>query len=124
MFNRLCNGVLQPIKRRNANWIGHNLRRNFFLKHVVKGKIDGTIEVTGRRGRGSKQLLGDYGKERILEIERGNASSHLMGNSLWERETVECVCVMEGIFTVMPWSCALPAAQSPGGRGGGAFAFR
>ena len=64
MLNSLCSGMLQPIKRRNANWIGHTLRRNFFLKYVVKGKIDGTKEVTGRRGRGRKQLLGDFMEKR------------------------------------------------------------
>jgi hypothetical protein len=31
----------QTIKRRKANWIGHILRRNCFVKHVVEGKSDG-----------------------------------------------------------------------------------
>jgi hypothetical protein len=50
--------IPHTIKRRKANWIGHILRRNCFLKHVIEGKIDG-IEVTGRRGRRRKQLLDD-----------------------------------------------------------------
>jgi hypothetical protein len=29
------------------------------LKHVVEGKIEGRIEVTGRRGRRRKQILDD-----------------------------------------------------------------
>jgi len=29
--------VLSTIKRRRANWIGHILRRNCFLKHFVEG---------------------------------------------------------------------------------------
>jgi hypothetical protein len=29
--------VLQTIKRRKANWIGHNLCGNFFLEHVIEG---------------------------------------------------------------------------------------
>ena len=31
--------ILHTIKRRKANWIGHILRRNCLLKHVIKGKI-------------------------------------------------------------------------------------
>jgi hypothetical protein len=49
--------ILQTIKRRKSNWIGHSLRRNCLLKHVVEGKTEGRIEVTGRRGRRRKQLL-------------------------------------------------------------------
>jgi hypothetical protein len=41
----------QIIKRRKANWIGHILRRNCLLKHVTEGKIEGRIEVNGRRRR-------------------------------------------------------------------------
>jgi hypothetical protein len=35
------------------------LRRNCLLKHVIEGKLEGRIEVAGRRERRSKQLLGD-----------------------------------------------------------------
>ena len=41
------------------NRIGHILHRNCLLKHVIEGKIDGRVEVTGRRGRRCKQLLAD-----------------------------------------------------------------
>jgi hypothetical protein len=51
--------ILHTIQRRKANWIGHILRRNCLLKHVVEGKIEGRIEVTGNRGRRRKQLLDD-----------------------------------------------------------------
>jgi hypothetical protein len=51
--------ILQTIKRRKANWIGHNLRMHCVLKHVIERKIEGRIEVTERRGRRSKQLLDD-----------------------------------------------------------------
>jgi len=34
-----------------ANWIGHILRGNCLLKHVIEGNIEGMIEVTRRRGR-------------------------------------------------------------------------
>jgi hypothetical protein len=49
--------VLRTVKRRKANWIGQILRRDCLLKQVIEGKIEGSIEVTGRRGRISKQLL-------------------------------------------------------------------
>jgi len=38
-----------------ANWIGHN--RNCLLKHVIEAKIEGSVEVTGRRRRRRKPLL-------------------------------------------------------------------
>jgi hypothetical protein len=41
------------------NWIGHISRRNSLQKHVIKGKIRGRIQVTGRRGRRRKQILSD-----------------------------------------------------------------
>jgi hypothetical protein len=44
---------LQRVKEWKANWVGHVLLRNCFLKHVIEGKI----EVKGRRGRKRKQLL-------------------------------------------------------------------
>jgi hypothetical protein len=40
-----------------ANWIGHILCRNCLLKYVIKGRIEGRIEVMGRRGRRRNQLL-------------------------------------------------------------------
>jgi alpha-D-ribose 1-methylphosphonate 5-triphosphate synthase subunit PhnL len=49
--------ILHTIKRRKANWISHILRRNCLLKHVIEGKLEGRIEMTGRRGRRRKQLL-------------------------------------------------------------------
>jgi hypothetical protein len=42
--------LLHRIKVRKANWIGHILRRNCLLKHVMEGKIEGKIEVRERRG--------------------------------------------------------------------------
>jgi len=56
--------VVQKIKRRKANWIGRILLRNCLLKLVIKGKIEGRIEVNGRRGRRRKQLLDDLKKTR------------------------------------------------------------
>jgi hypothetical protein len=50
---------LRTIKKRRANCIGHLLRKNCFLKHIIKGKIEGRVEVMGRRGRIRKQVLDD-----------------------------------------------------------------
>jgi hypothetical protein len=33
--------IIHTVKRRKANWIGHILRRNCLLKHIIKGKIEG-----------------------------------------------------------------------------------
>jgi hypothetical protein len=51
--------ILRTIKRRKANYFGHILRRNCLLKHIVEGNTDGRIEVKGRQGRRSQQLLQD-----------------------------------------------------------------
>jgi hypothetical protein len=46
--------MLHTIKRRKTNWIGHILRRNCLLKHVIERKLEGRVEMTGRRGRRRK----------------------------------------------------------------------
>ena len=51
--------IPQIIKRRKANWIGHILRRNCFLKHLIEGKTKGTMKMTRIRGRRCKKLLHD-----------------------------------------------------------------
>jgi hypothetical protein len=56
--------ILHSIKRRKANWIGHILRRNCLLRHVIEGKIKGRTEVTGRQERRSKQILDDLQETR------------------------------------------------------------
>ena len=33
--------ILHTIKRRNAKWIGHFLRRNCLLKHIIESKVEG-----------------------------------------------------------------------------------
>jgi hypothetical protein len=77
--------IVHTIKRRKANWIGHILRRNCLLKHVIEGKLEGRIEMMGRRGRRRMQLLDDLKEKKILEIERGSARLHPVENSLWKR---------------------------------------
>jgi hypothetical protein len=71
--------ILHEISKWKANCIGHILRRQ-----VIEGKIKGGIEVTGRRGRRRKKLLGDL-KEKILISEGGSSRSHYVDSSLWKR---------------------------------------
>ena len=66
--------IRREISNRKANWTDHILRRNCLLQRVIKGKIKGRIEVTGRRGRRRRKPLDDL-KER-----RGY--SHLKEESL------------------------------------------
>jgi hypothetical protein len=40
--------IVHTIKRRKANWIGHILRRNCLVTHVIEGRTEGRIEMTGR----------------------------------------------------------------------------
>ena len=66
--------ILHEISKRKANWIGHILRRNCLLQQVIEGKIQGGIEVTGRRGRRRRKLLG--------ELEERRGYSHLKEEAL------------------------------------------
>ena len=40
------------------------LRGNCHQKHIIEGKVDGKVEVTGRRGIRRKQLLDDLKENR------------------------------------------------------------
>jgi len=56
--------ILHEMRKRKANWIGHILRRNFLLKQVIEGKINGEMEVARRRGRRRKTLVDDFNDRR------------------------------------------------------------
>jgi hypothetical protein len=71
--------ILETIKRRTANWIGHALRRNCLLKHVIEGKLEGRLEMTGRRGRRRKKLLDDLKERRRY----WNFKEEALGRTLW-----------------------------------------
>jgi hypothetical protein len=71
--------IVQTIKRRKANWIGHILCRNCLLKHVIEGKLEGRIEVTGRQGRRRKQLLDDLKEKR----QYWKLKEEALGCTLW-----------------------------------------
>jgi len=55
--------ILHKIQRRDVKHIGHVLRRNCHLKQVLGGKIEVSLEVTGRHGRRRNRLLNNR-KER------------------------------------------------------------
>jgi len=74
--------ILRALKRRKANWIGHILRRNCVLRHVIEGKMEGRIDVTWKRGRGSNQLIGN---KKVMENERGSTRLPFMENWFWKR---------------------------------------
>ena len=52
--------ILHTTKRRNTNWFGHILLRNYLVKHVIEGKIKGTE----RGGMRLKQLPDDFKETR------------------------------------------------------------
>jgi hypothetical protein len=68
--------ILQTMKRRKANSIGHTLRRNCLLKHVIEGKIEGRLKVTGRQERRRERLpddlmeMGGYWKLKEESLDR------------------------------------------------------
>jgi hypothetical protein len=72
-------------KRRNYNWIGHILRRNCILKHVIEEKLEGGIEMTRRRGRRRKKLLDDLKEKRRYWKLKEETRDRPMENSLWKR---------------------------------------
>jgi hypothetical protein len=77
--------ILGAIKRRKANWIGHILRRNCLLKHVSEGKIERSLEVTGRRVRRRKQLLADLKEKRGYWKLKEKALVHTLRGTLLGR---------------------------------------
>jgi hypothetical protein len=60
--SRRKRSIPQRVKGGKANWIGHILSRNCLLKLIIKRKLEGKAEVTGRRRRRRKQLVDDVKK--------------------------------------------------------------
>jgi hypothetical protein len=55
------------------------LRRNCPIKHVIEGKIEGRLELTGRQERRRKQLLDDLkGKKEYWKFK-----AEAIGRSMW-----------------------------------------
>jgi len=77
--------ILHEICKRKANWIGHILRRNCLLQWVIEGKIQGGIEVTGRRGRRLRKLLDDLKERRGYSHLKDEALDRTMGRTRFGR---------------------------------------
>ena len=77
--------ILHEIRKRKTNWIGHILRRNCLLQRVTGGKIQGRIEVTGRRGRRRRKLLDDLKERRGYCHLKEKALDRAMWRARFER---------------------------------------
>jgi hypothetical protein len=76
--------IIHTVRRRKANWIGHLLRRNCLIKHIIEGKI----LRTRRRGRRRKQLLDDLKETRRYWKLKEEAQDRTLWKRLWTcRET-------------------------------------
>jgi len=53
--------------------IGHTVRQDCLLGHVIDGKIQERIQVTGRRGRRRKKLMDDLAQKRGYSKSREEA---------------------------------------------------
>jgi hypothetical protein len=76
--------ILHTIKRRKANSIGHNLRSNSLLKHVLEGRLERKLQVTGRQGRKHDQLLDDLKETRGYRTLKKAALDHTV-EELWKK---------------------------------------
>jgi hypothetical protein len=76
--------ILHEIERRKDNWIGHILHINCLLKRIIEGKIEHRIEVTGRRGKRRKHLLGN------LKEARGYRKLEELNRTLWRTHFERC----------------------------------
>jgi hypothetical protein len=56
--------IPHTVERRKANLLGHILHTNCLVRQVIEGKIEGRIELTGRRRRRRKLLLNDLNETR------------------------------------------------------------
>ena len=75
--------IVHTVNRGKGNWIGHILCRNCLLKRVIERKIEGRIEMTGRRGRRSKQLLDDLKEKRGKWKLKEEALDRRLWKMLW-----------------------------------------
>jgi len=77
--------ILHEIRKRQANWIGHILRRNCLLQRVIEGKIKGGKEVTRRRGRRRGKLLDDLKERRGYSVLKDEALDRIMWRARFGR---------------------------------------
>jgi hypothetical protein len=77
--------ILHEICERKTKWIGHILHRNCLLKQVIKGKIEGGIEVTGRQGTKRRKVLDDLKERRGYSHQKEEALDRTVGGDRFER---------------------------------------
>jgi hypothetical protein len=75
--------------RSKADWIGHILRRNCFLKNSIEGKIEGRIAVKGRRRRRRKQLLVDVQTYYTELKSKANWIGHILRRNCLIKRVIE-----------------------------------
>jgi len=78
--------ILQKLNRRKANWIGHILHRNCFLKHVIEGKVEGRIKIMKRRGRRCTHLQDDLRQARGFRKLKGESLDRTLWRTCCGRE--------------------------------------
>jgi hypothetical protein len=76
---------IHTIKRRKANLIGHIFCKNCLLKHITEVKIEGEVEVMGRKEKDVSSCWKTLRNERIMESEREGTTPHSVENPLWKR---------------------------------------
>jgi hypothetical protein len=73
--------ILHTIRRRKPNWIGHILRKNCLLSHIIERKII----RTRRRGRRRTHLFDDLKEaRRYWKLKEGVKDRTLLENSVWK----------------------------------------
>ena len=76
---------LYTIERRKANWIEATRVSDFLLKHFIKGKMKGRLEVKGRRARRGKQLPDDRKEKRRNWNLKKKAPDHTLWRTCFGR---------------------------------------
>jgi len=83
--------ILHEIRKLKANWIGHILHSNCLLQRVIEEKIQGGIEVTGRRGIRRRKLLDDLKERRGYSHLKEEALDRIMWRARFGRGFVPIV---------------------------------
>jgi hypothetical protein len=62
------------------------LHKNCLLQYVIEGKVQGRIQVTGRQGKRSMQLLDNFKEKRgYFKLKEGALDGTLEENSLQKK---------------------------------------
>jgi hypothetical protein len=74
---KLVRNIVHTVERREGEWVGEALRRNYLLKRVIDGKIEG-----GKKEDGVSSYWMTLMIENIPDLERERTRSHYMKNRL------------------------------------------